>query len=120
MKQKNAIFTPPNRTNFFIAYKLDSWPRDLDSDFTFKSCLFRGMKLSKNADPDKYVYSGYGIGFDTRIDFVLPDVSAGKNVITFEVDMSSWVYIDNKRQYILILDKSTTQGLNDTTLTVET
>ena len=28
----------------------------MDSDFTWKDCLFGGVKLGKHADPDKYVY----------------------------------------------------------------
>ena len=43
----------------------------------------------------------------------------GKNVIPFGVDISSSVYIDNKNKDILILGKGPTQGLDDTTLTVE-
>ena len=39
----------------FIVYELDSWPRDLDSDFTFKNCFIGGVKLTKNADPHKYI-----------------------------------------------------------------
>ena len=35
---------------FFIAYELDTWSRDLNSDFTLKHCLFGGVKLAKNAD----------------------------------------------------------------------
>ena len=46
--------------NFFIVYESDTWSRDLNSDLTLKECLFRGVILAKNADPDKYVYSGYG------------------------------------------------------------
>ena len=49
---------------FFIAYELDTWSRDLNSDFTLQHCLFGGVKLAKNADPNKCVYSGYGNGFD--------------------------------------------------------
>ena len=33
---------------------------------TFENCLFGAVKLTKNADIDKYKYSGYGIGFDSR------------------------------------------------------
>ena len=33
--------------------------------------------------------------------------------------MSSSLHIDNKKKYILILSKSSTQGLNDTTLAIE-
>ena len=49
----------------------------------------------------------------------LPDDSAGKNVIIFEVDMSSYVDIDNKKKDILIHGKATTEGLDDGTLTAE-
>ena len=45
--------------------------------------------------------------------------SVGKNVIIFGVDMSSSVYIDNKRKDILILGKGPTQGLDGTTFTTE-
>ena len=33
--------------------------------------LFEAAKLTKNADLDKYQYSGYGTGFDPRNDFSL-------------------------------------------------
>ena len=49
----------------------------------------------------------------------LPDGSMGKNVIIFGVDMSSSVHIDNKKKDILILAFGQTQGLDDTTSTVE-
>ena len=48
--------------------------------------MFWGVKLGENADPDKYVYSGYSIGFDTCIEYSLPDGNLGKNVIIFRVD----------------------------------
>ena len=60
LKQKNATFTPPNIIIFFLVYELDTWPRDLNPDFT----LFGGDKLAKNGDPDKYVYRDYSIAFD--------------------------------------------------------
>ena len=93
---------------------------DLDSDFTLKNSLFGGVKLVKNADSDKYVYSGYGIVFYTRIEVSFPDSNVGKNVIIFGGDMSLSVHIDKKGKDILILDKGATQGLNDTALTAET
>ena len=42
-----------------------------DSDLTLKNCLFGAVTLTKNADLEKYGYSGYGIGFDTRGSFSL-------------------------------------------------
>ena len=70
--------------------------------------MFGRIKLTKNADPDKHSYSGYGIGFDVCGYFSLPDCNAGKNVIIFGADMSSSVHIDNKGKHILILGKGTT------------
>ena len=62
---ERITFTPPNIICFFIVYELDTGPGDLNSNFTLKCCLFTDVELAKNADPDKYVYSGYGIGFDS-------------------------------------------------------
>ena len=52
--------------------------------------FFRSVKLTKNADLNKYKYRGYSIGFDSRSKFSLPDGSMGENVIIFGVDMSSF------------------------------
>ena len=88
-EEDQADFTRNNVENVFIVYELDSWPQNFDTDFTFSGCLFGGVKLTKNADPDKYSYSGYSTGFKTRGEYSLPDGSEGKNVIIFGVDMSS-------------------------------
>ena len=69
----------------------------------FKFWLFEGVKLAKNADSEKYVYSSYDIEFDSRSEFSLPHFSVGKNVIILGVDISSFVHIDNKKKNILIL-----------------
>ena len=116
VKKNIEHFTLKNLVNLFIAYELDTWSRDLNTDFTLKDCLFGVVKLTKNADRDKYVYAGYGIGFDLRWEFSLPGGSIGKNVVIFGVDMSSSVHIDNKEKDILILGKPSTQGLDDTML----
>ena len=71
--------------------------------FYLKDFLSRGVKLAKNADPDKYVYIGYGIGFDSRSEFSLPDNRVDKNAIIFGVDMNSSVHINNLKDDILIL-----------------
>ena len=43
----------------------------------------------------------------------------GENVITFGADINSSVHINNKGKDISILGDGPTQGLDDTTLTVE-
>ena len=53
---------------------------DLNTDFTLGNCLFRAVKLTKNADPDKYKYIGYGIGFDSRSEYSWTDRSVGKKM----------------------------------------
>ena len=59
---------------------LNQWPRDLNTDFTLGNCLFGSVKLTKNADSNKYIYTSYGIGFDSCSEFSLPDGSMSKNV----------------------------------------
>ena len=119
MVRRKAIFNPPSRKNIFIVYELDTWSRDLNFHFTLKDCLFGSIKLAKNADPDKYSYSGNGFGFGSISHFSLPKFDWGKNVITFRVDMSSSVHIDNNKKGILTLFEDPTQRLEDTTLPVE-
>ena len=97
LKQEDqAAFTPKILVNFFIVYELDLWPQDLNTDFNLGGCLFGGVKLTTNADPDKYSCSGYGIGLYMQIEYSLPDGSVGKNVNIFGADVSSSVHIDNK------------------------
>ena len=43
----------------------------------------------------------------------------GKNIITFGVDLSSSVHVDNKNKDILVLGEGPTQRVDSTTLTAE-
>ena len=95
LKQDKGTFTS-RILNFFITYQLDTWSEDLDGDYNLNDCLFGAVKLTKNADPDKYYYSECCIGFDPRSFFSLANFDWGKSFIIFGVDNSSLVYIDNK------------------------
>ena len=78
--------------------------------------MCESVKLTKNADLNKYKYSGYRKGFDSRFEFSLTDGSIGIIFgIIFRVDMSSSVHIDNKIKCILILCEGPTQGLDNIT-----
>ena len=55
----------------YISCTLSPWLRNLIADFTLKNCLFGSVKVTKNADPDKYKYRSYGKGFDPRSEFYL-------------------------------------------------
>ena len=68
------------------------------SDYpTLENCLLGAVSSTKNADIDKYVYSGYGIGFDRHGIFSLSGAGLGKNVIIFGVDISSSTKTDSKK-----------------------
>ena len=69
------------------------------------NCLFGAVNITKNADIDKYTYSGYWIGFDGRGLYLLTDGRFGWNLVTFGVDMNSSPHIDNNGKDILILGK---------------
>ena len=53
----------------YISYTLHTWSRDLNKDFALNNCLLGCAKVTKNTDPDKYKYSGYGIRFYSRSEF---------------------------------------------------
>ena len=50
--------------NIYIVYETISDTKT--SNITLENCLFGAVTLTKNVDINKYKYSGYGIGFDSR------------------------------------------------------
>ena len=88
LKQSNKLtYTHGKEVNIYIIYELGASSSDVN-DSTLKNCLFDAVTLTKNADIDKYGYSGYGVGFDRRISFSFPGGGFGQNVLVFGVDMS--------------------------------
>ena len=69
LKQDKVIFNHGKVVNIYIVYELGA-SSSSDSDPTLKNCLFGAVTLTKNADIDKYGYSGYGIGFDKITNFI--------------------------------------------------
>ena len=98
--------------NIYIVYEITSDYSSINYP-TLENCLFGSVQLTKNADIDKYRYSGYGIGFDRNTSFSV-DNEISKNVIIFRVDMSSSTKIDNRKKDILIFSIGPTQGLENT------
>ena len=70
LKQSDDIYTHKKVVNIYIVYKLGASSSNF-SDPTIKNCLFGTVTLTKNADIEKYRYSGYGIGFDRTSSFSL-------------------------------------------------
>ena len=117
MKRTKNSYTHGAIVTIYIVYGLGTSSPHRD-DPTLKNCLFDAVTLTKNADINKYRYSGYGIGFDRNSSFSFSNNRFGQNLLVFCVDMSSSVHVDNKKKDILILGKGPTQGLEHT-LTAE-
>ena len=115
LKQSSHILT--NIVNVYIVYELAASSSNV-KDRTIKNCLFGAVNLTKNADIEKYKYSGYGTGFDRRSSFSFTGGRFGQNVLVFGADMSTSIDIDNKGKDILLLGRGPTQGL-ESTLTAE-
>ena len=81
--------------------------------------IFGAVSLTKNADVNKYKYSGYRIAFDRTSSFSFPGGGNDQNVTIFGVDMNSFIHVDNKGKYILILGKGPMQGLGEHLTTAE-
>ena len=98
LKQSNNLtYDYGSRVNIYIVYEPGASSSN-DSNPTLKKYLFGAVTLTKNADIEKYGYSGYGIGFNRRGSFS--------------------AHIDNKKKNILVLGIGPTQGLEHT-LTAE-
>ena len=83
-----------------------------------ENCLFGAVTLTKNADIERYKYSGYGTGFDRKGSFSFSNGGYGQNVLTFGADMTTFIHIDKKKKDILVLGRGPRQGL-ESTLTAE-
>ena len=115
LKQNAITYNHGKSVNIYILYKINKTDNTTSSDPTLENCLFGAVTLTKNADIDKYKYSGYGIGFNRKVSFSFPSTGLGRNVIIFGVDMSSsTLKIDNRKKDILILGKGPPQGLEHT------
>ena len=80
---KNDISIHKKIINLYISYTLGPQLKNLNIDFTLGNCLFGSVKLTKNADLDKYKYTGCIIRIDSRSEFLFTDGSYGRNVLIF-------------------------------------
>ena len=110
LEQDKVIFNHGKVVNIYIVYEI-SKSINISDYLTLENYLIGAVTLTKNADIDRYGYSGYEIGFDRHGSFPFPGTGLGRNVIIFGVDMSSPTKIDNRKKDILILGKGPTQGL---------
>ena len=69
--------------NIYIVYRLT--PDTKNYSIALEDCLFGAVKLTKTADIDKYKYSGYGIGFDSRGRFLHPSGDMAEMLLFLEL-----------------------------------
>ena len=84
--------------NIYIAYRII--PTTKDSSVSLQNCLFGVVKLTKNADIDKYKYFGHGIGFDSTGSFSYP-LCLGNILKDFDLD-----YMEKTELTVCIYDFS--------------
>ena len=116
IKQNKVTYNHGPIVNIYVGYRLT--PRTNNSGVTLENCLFGAVKLTKNADIDKYKYYRYCIGFDSKGSFSHPS-GYGKNIVIFGADMSNSAHVNNKTKSILVLGKDFIQGIDDTTIYAE-
>ena len=84
LKQNAITYKHRKSVNIYIVYEINKNDNSTSSDQALENCLFGAVTLTKNADINKYKYSGYGIGFYRKGSFSSPGISLGRNVIIFE------------------------------------
>ena len=90
-------YTHGKLVNVYIVSELGASSSHIN-DPTLKNCLFGAVTLTKNADINKYGYSGYGIGFDRTGSFSFLGGGYGQNVLIFGIEISFTAHIDNKKK----------------------
>ena len=117
LKLDNVTYNHRPIVNIYVVYRIA--PTTIDASNTLQNCLFGSVKLTKNADIDKYKYSGSSIEFDSRGRFSHPGGGYGRNVIISRADLSSSSHANNKTRSILVLGKDFIQGIDGTTIYVK-
>ena len=56
LKQDKAPFTPNKVVNLYIGYELKIWSQNVNAEINLKDCLFGAVKLTKNANSNKYFH----------------------------------------------------------------
>ena len=110
LKQDQGIIPFNGIVSILIVYEINT-NFNISNYPTLENCLFGVVKLTENADIDKYEYSDYGIAFHRHGSFSFHGTALGRNVKIFGVDMSSSTKIENRKKYTLILENGSMQGL---------
>ena len=81
VQNDNDIIARGPIANMKIVYKTS--PKTINSNFIFKNCLFGAS--TTNSDTDKWQYSSYGVGFDSKGEFKHPEGEMVKMLLFLEL-----------------------------------
>ena len=82
LKQGKARYNHGTIVNIYTVYEI-SKNYNISSYPTLENCFFGAVSLTKHADIDHYKYSGYGIGFDRKGEFLFGN-GFGRHCIIFK------------------------------------
>ena len=109
LRQSRVTYNHGPKINIFVVYKLNT--HTISTDFALKDCLFGSVKKKKNKDPDDYVYTRFGIVFDSKSTFSHSDGTDAHNVIVFGGDSSQSIHNSNKlAENVFILGKGVSRS----------
>ena len=118
LRKSRVTYNHAPKINIFIVYKLNT--HTINTDFALKDCLFGSVRIAKDKDPDRYVYSVFGIGFDSAATFSHSDGTNAYNVIIFGADSSQSVHSSDKlAENVLVLGKGLVQKVKKQTVYVD-
>ena len=100
-QKKENIRKSGSMVNIYIVYSLSQ--KTIDSDNVLKNCLFGAIKVTKpgdTTDTDKYIYSGYGLGFDSMGQFSHSQAGMARNInIWSKIIKLSTCYKQNTKHF---------------------
>ena len=115
VQHENDIIAGRPIKNIYIVYR--TYPKTINSNFAFRNCLFRAIKITAttDSDTDKWQYSCHGVGFDSTGSSTHPDDGRNaKNVVVVGADLSNSIQETNQTQSVLVLGHGLIQKINDT------
>ena len=99
MQQKTITYNYEKVVNIYVVYEITNFKYNNNPILT--NALFGAIKITKNADIEKYKYSGYELGSDCEISYNHSSGGIGGDAIIFGVDMSSSTNTANKEKKLI-------------------
>ena len=96
---KENVIKSGSIVNIYIVHSLSQ--KTINSDNVLKKCLFGATKVTKpgdTTDTDKYICSGYGLGFDSMGQFTHPQGGMARYIMIFGVNSSNSVHATKKKK----------------------